>query len=107
LSVYITRSIETGIEIELVDNKNINRLKRLRFRAWHRGIKEMDLILGQFADAALESLSPDELDQFEVLLEVGDQQFYRWVNGAEEVPAAQDSALLRRIIGLDHMTGLR
>lgn len=84
-------------------DKADNRLKRLHYRAWHRGIKEMDLILGRFADASLDGLSPDELDQFEALLEVGDQQFYRWVNGAEPVPSGHDSELLCRIMALDHM----
>ena len=83
-----------------------NRLKRMRYRAWHRGIKEMDLILGRFADETLDSLSDDDLDQFEGLLEVGDQQFYRWINGAEDVPDDQDGPLLRRIMTLDHMKDL-
>ena len=83
-----------------------NRLKRMRYRAWHRGIKEMDLILGRFADDTLKTLNGDELDVFEELLEVGDQQFYRWINGAEAVPDDQDSPLLRRIMALDHMTDL-
>lgn len=83
-----------------------NRLKRMRYRAWHRGIKEMDLILGRFADETLDSLSANDLDQFEELLEVGDQQFYRWINGAEDVPDDQDGTLLRRIMTLDHMKDL-
>ncbi|MEO0913281.1 MAG: succinate dehydrogenase assembly factor 2, partial [Pseudomonadota bacterium] len=45
-----------------------HRLKRLRLRSWRRGIKEMDLILGRFADAELAALSAEELDAYEALI---------------------------------------
>src|SRR4051794_15146948 len=49
------------------------RRRRILFRAWHRGIREMDLILGRFADAAIDALSEPELDAFEQLIEVPDR----------------------------------
>jgi len=52
------------------------RRKRLLFRCWHRGTREMDLILGRFADAEIASLTDDELDQFEQLIEVPDPDLY-------------------------------
>lgn len=63
------------------------RLKRLRMRAWHRGTKEMDLILGGFVDRHAETLADGELDALEALMEEPDQDLYRWVSGAEAVPA--------------------
>ncbi|MEP4754845.1 MAG: succinate dehydrogenase assembly factor 2 [Nitratireductor sp.] len=81
------------------------RLRRLRFRAWHRGIKEMDLILGHFADEALETLSEAEVDQFESLIEVEDTTLYNWVTGRENVPSQHDTALLARIRTFQHMKG--
>jgi antitoxin CptB len=57
------------------------RLKRLRYRAHHRGMKEVDLILGPFADAHLASLGEAELEAFEQLLDIPDQQIYGWVVG--------------------------
>ena len=57
------------------------RLKRLRMRAWRRGTKEMDLILGPWADACLAGLSPAALDRFEQLLEENDQDLYVWIVG--------------------------
>ncbi len=63
------------------------RLRRLRLRAWRRGTKEMDLILGPFADARLAELAPAALDDFERLLEQNDQDLYRWVSGQEKAPA--------------------
>jgi antitoxin CptB len=52
------------------------RRKRLLFRCWHRGTREMDLILGRFADAEIAELTDDELDQLEHLIEVPDPDLY-------------------------------
>jgi antitoxin CptB len=71
------------------------RLKRLHLRSWRRGIREMDLILGRFADAALEDLDADELDRYESLLEENDQDLYKWVNGSVATPAWHASILDR------------
>lgn len=73
------------------------RLKRLRFRSWHRGMQEMDLLLGHFADAQLASLSDVELDQFEAVLHCGDHDLYAWVTGTQPWPATLDNALTRRL----------
>lgn len=75
------------------------RRRRLLFRSWHRGIREMDLVLGRFADAELAGLSDAELDEYERLLEIPDQQFFAWVSGAEPAPAEIDSTLFRRLRG--------
>lgn len=80
------------------------RLKRLRFRAWHRGIKEMDIILGSFADKELAGLGADDLDRFEALLEVPDTQLYNWVSGREPVEAAHDHDLFRRICAFEDLS---
>jgi antitoxin CptB len=63
------------------------RLRRLRLRSWRRGIKEMDLLLGRFADAHLAALTSDELDRYETLLEQNDQDLYVWTTGREAAPA--------------------
>ncbi|WP_324454870.1 succinate dehydrogenase assembly factor 2 [Pararhodobacter sp.] len=56
-----------------------NRLKRLRMRSWRRGIKEMDLILGPFADDWLARLDDSALDTFEAILGENDHDLYQWV----------------------------
>lgn len=71
------------------------RRKRLRFRAWHRGTREMDMLLGGFADRHLDALDAAELARFEALLELGDPDLYAWVSGRERPPAAYDSDVLR------------
>jgi antitoxin CptB len=73
------------------------RRRRLLFRCWHRGIREVDLVLGRFADAQLTSLADRELDELERWLDVPDQQIFAWVNGMEPVPANYETALFRRL----------
>ncbi len=55
------------------------RLRRLKMRSWRRGMKEMDLILGHFADGPLAGLSGADLEAYEVILEENDQDLYRWI----------------------------
>lgn len=73
------------------------RLARIRFRAWRRGFREADLVLGGFVDAHGASLSADDLDRLEALLEEPDHAVFAWIVGREPPPARHDHALLRRI----------
>jgi antitoxin CptB len=73
------------------------RRRRILFRSWHRGIREMDLVLGRFADAQLAQWSEAELDDYERLLEIPDQQFFAWVSGAETVSADYDTPMFRQL----------
>jgi len=68
-----------------------NRRKRLLFRAQRRGFKEVDLIFGAYAEAALWELDAVGLDQFEALLTAPDQEVYAWLRGAEPVPSEYDN----------------
>ena len=70
------------------------RRSKLKYRAWHRGFREADLILGPFADAHLEGLGDDELDQFEALLGQPDPDLYAWIIGQSEAPEAFDLPVL-------------
>ena len=67
-----------------------NRRKRLRFRSWHRGTRELDLLLGGFADAHLGRMSPDQLDCYEALLRNPDPEIYSWISGDEPRPVPYD-----------------
>jgi antitoxin CptB len=64
-----------------------HRVKRMRIRAWRRGIKEMDLILGGYADAELDGLDDAGLDLFEAVLGEADHDLYGWITGQETAPA--------------------
>lgn len=62
------------------------RLKRMRMRSWRRGTKEMDLILGPWADEKLAVLDEATLTLYDALLEENDQDLYLWVSGALPCP---------------------
>lgn len=73
------------------------RRRKILFRAWHRGMREMDLIMGRFADAQIGALTDAELDEFERLIEVLDRDLLSWVTGEAEVPENYDSEVFRRL----------
>ena len=76
---------------------NDPRLGRIRFRAWRRGFREADLILGPFADRYAPSMAPHELDAFEALLDQSDYDIYGWILGSAPIPEGQDVALVERL----------
>lgn len=73
------------------------RRKRVLFRAWHRGMKEMDLIFGRFADREIATLPEDELQAFEDVMEQPDDEVYGWVVGRVPTPPLFDTPVFRRI----------
>lgn len=73
------------------------RRRRLLFRCWHRGIREMDLLMGRFADSCIGELADSELDEFEKLLEVPDHDLYAWITGESAAPTLYATALFRRL----------
>jgi antitoxin CptB len=81
------------------------RRRKLLFRSWHRGMREMDLIMGRFADARVAGLDEGDLAEFERLIDVPDRDLLAWITGEEAVPPDFDSALLRDM--RDFHLGLR
>ena len=81
------------------------RRRKLLFRAWHRGMRETDLIIGRFADAYIDQLTTVELDSFEQLMEVPDRDLHAWITGELAVPASDDSPLFRRLHDFHHRSG--
>ena len=75
--------------------------RKLRFRAWHRGTREADLIMGQFADAHIESMDRQALNWSSALLEAEDLDVYNWVIGKEAVPAEYDNELTAQLLAFD------
>jgi antitoxin CptB len=74
-----------------------DRRKRLLFRCWHRGTREMDLILGRFADAEIANLSDDELTELERLIEIPDPDLYAALTGDRPLAPEEAGALFERI----------
>lgn len=74
------------------------RRKRLLYRSVYRGNKENDILLGQFARAHIASFDSAELDQYERLLDTGDNDIFDWVSGKADVPPEADTPVLRLIM---------
>src|SRR5436309_4508518 len=74
-----------------------DRRKRLLFRCWHRGTREMDLILGRFADAEIANLSDGEVAQLELLMDVPDPDLYAALTGNMPPATEYDNRLFERI----------
>lgn len=79
------------------DNISIMR-KKLVFRSWHRGTREMDLLLGRFADAHLSQMSGEDLAAYDRFLANSDPDIYNWVSRAEPVPPAEDNAAVQLLL---------
>lgn len=80
------------------------RRRRLVFRAWHRGIRETDLILGRFVDVHAAAFDADDMAAFEAILDVPDRDLLAWVTGAAAIPPESRSPMLDRIIAF-HLGG--
>ena len=80
------------------NTKLLGRRKRMRYRAWHRGTQEMDLILGHFADAKLEEYNVGELDRLEKLMDEQDTDLLSWILGQVPVPEGVDGELIAQLV---------
>lgn len=81
------------------------RRRRSLFRSWHRGMLEMDLIMGRFADAEIANLSETDLDDFETLLEAPDPDVLAWLTGEIETPSDYDTPVFRKIRAFHTLLG--
>lgn len=73
------------------------RRRRILYRCWHRGIREMDLVFGQFAEGELADLSEVELEEFESIMGEDDHDLHAWITGARELPENLRTPLFARI----------
>jgi antitoxin CptB len=83
------------------------RRRKILFRAWHRGMRETDLILGRFADAAIVDLSDADLGDFEQLLEVQDRDVLAWLLGETDVPPEFDTPFFGKLCAFHRQNGTR
>lgn len=74
------------------------RKKRILFRAWHRGTREMDLLLGRFVDSVLVEMNDEKLDELEGLMDAPDTELFAWISGKKDVPENFDTPLYRDIV---------
>ena len=80
-----------------------DRLRRLKFRAWHRGTREADYMIGCFFDRHHATWSAEEIDLFERLVEEEDVEIMAWALGTAPVPAAYAGPMMDAMIRLDYV----
>lgn len=88
------------------DPLTATRRKRLIFRSWHRGIREMDLIMGRFADTHVQGMSVAELDTLEAVLEIPDQVLYDMLVRKADAPEGIDPAFFAALVHFANSTPL-
>ena len=81
------------------------RRRKALFRSWHRGTREMDLVLGRFADAQIDELSDEEMTVYEHLMEAPDRDLFSWLTGSVETPANYDTPVFQRIRSFYELRG--
>jgi antitoxin CptB len=79
------------------------RLRRLKFRAWHRGTQEADLMIGGFFDRHHGSWSDADIAWFEALLEEQDVDIMAWAIGTAPAPQRFEGPMLKRLQALDYI----
>lgn len=86
---------------QLSMSSNEARHKKLKLRAWRRGFREADLILGPFADKHCPDMTPAQLDAFETLMDEADQDIYDWYLGKTPVAAHIDPEIFALLQAFD------
>jgi antitoxin CptB len=93
------RKRRKGIDMEELERQR----KKLMFQCHHRGTKELDLVLGPFADAHLADLDADELRVLTAFLSEIDPDIYDWLSGREPLPARLQSAVTERLVAFGRL----
>ncbi|MCV3241592.1 succinate dehydrogenase assembly factor 2 [Mesorhizobium sp. ZC-5] len=83
------------------------RRRKLLFRSWHRGMREMDLILGSFADAEISALTEAEIEQYEMLLDISDTELLPWITGERAIPETSRTDILLKVLAFRQAMNFR
>ncbi len=89
--------IDARPEGEIPSDERKARLGRIQFRAWRRGFREADMVLGPFADAVAPTMTDEELTAFEALLDQEDQYLYGWIIERDPTPAEFDGPVMDKV----------
>lgn len=93
-------------KIDKNENPEIRR-KRLKFRSWHRGIKEADILLGSFADKFLDQMTEKQLDKYENLLREPDSDLVAWITGDRLPPQKFNNDVMALLKSIDYIKILK
>jgi len=92
----LVAEIDARLESEMSPERKL-RLGRIQFRAWRRGFREADMVLGPFADQVAPGLDDGELDQFEALLNEEDQWLYGWIIERDPTPSEFETPVMAKV----------
>lgn len=87
----------------MTDSSLTHRRKRLLFRSWRRGFREIDLVLGPFAERHLADFDDTRLTEYEALLDVPDPELFAWILGREPVPERYRGEVMAMLMRLDYL----
>ena len=96
ISFYMVNRMDETDKPEMRSCLSIRR-RRLQYRCWHRGSREVDLLLGRFADKNIEVLDESDLTQLEALLDEPDPDIWDWVVGRKPIPITLDHSIMKRL----------
>lgn len=91
-------------DVEIIEDVEKKR-KRLIYRSWHRGTREMDLLMGSFADKHIPGFSEDELSQYEEILGYSDPDLYNWISGREGCPSNVTGVVMEKLLKHSYTKG--
>ncbi|HEY1095778.1 MAG TPA: succinate dehydrogenase assembly factor 2 [Alphaproteobacteria bacterium] len=89
----------------MFENPTTIKRKKLLFRAWHRGTREADLLLGRYAEAHLPDMDAEQLDLFAQLMDEQDPDIYDWLTGAKDVPPQFSNIIMQTLKDFYGQTG--
>lgn len=98
---------DQGLLVSMVMTDNVSesvadplavRRKQVKFRAWHRGTRELDFLIGRFADHHVDAMTAEQMDRFQAVLDLPDVDVYNWIIGALPVPAEHDHDVMRLLM---------
>ena len=96
------------IEGQIDKNESIDiRKKRLKFRSWHRGTKEADILLGSFADQFLHDMTDEQLNKYETLLREADSDLVAWITNDRPAPEHYDHDVMTMLKSIDYIKILK
>jgi len=98
----IQADFEASIRFDSMTDALATQRKRLRFRSWHRGLKELDLLVGSFADAHLADFDAAQLALFEEVLDLPEPALYAWLLGRAEAPTELDNEVLDLLLAYEY-----
>ncbi|AHC39567.1 succinate dehydrogenase assembly factor 2 [Ehrlichia muris] len=82
-------------------NELLVKRKKLLYRSLHRGCKEMDIILGNFASHYIHLLSSEDIDKYETIVSTNDHQLYKYIIGQDPIPQYLDNSIMKNIISFN------